>query len=142
MKKIGLTPRQKALIVFICFVFAVLGFMVKLPPVFRHMDKQLHATFYFIAAAFLNVLFAGTKIWKHVTIFIVLYLFGIAIEYAQEFSNKFYHKRIHGRFDPEDIQWNLKGLIAFSLLWILCITVMWIYRRATWKDRGYKSKSL
>ena len=142
MKKNGFTIRQKFLVVFVCFVFAVVGFMVKLPSGFRHMDKELHATFYFLAAAFLNVLFAGTKIARHALIFIALYLFGVAVEYAQEFSNKFYYKRIHGRFDPEDVQWNLKGLIAFSLLWFLCNAVIWCYRKATLKDSGYKSKAL
>lgn len=141
MKKINLTIQQKLLLVFACFVLAVIGFMVKLPSAFRHMDKELHAAFYFLAAAFLNVLFAGTKIVRHAVLFIALYLFGVAIEYAQEYSNKFYHKRIHGRFDPEDIRWNLKGLIAFSMLWLLYAAFTWVYRRATVNSNEYKSNA-
>jgi hypothetical protein len=133
--KIRLKAWQKVLIVLICFAIAVVGFMIKLPSGFRHIDKQLHAAFYFGAAAFLNVLFAGTKLLKHVLIFIVLYLFGMAIEYSQEYSNRFFRRRIHGRFDPEDIQSNLNGLIAFSLLWIVCTIVILIYKKASLKKQ-------
>ncbi len=141
MKKVGLTAWQKALLVVICFAIAVYGFMIKLPSEFRHIDKELHALFYFLAAALLNILFAGTKILRHVIIFITLYLFGMAIEYSQEYSNKFFRKRIHGRFDPEDIQWNLKGLVAFSMLWLLCTAIILISKRATVKQDEYKSKT-
>jgi len=141
MKKVGLTAWQKALLVVICFAIAVYGFMIKLPSEFRHIDKELHALFYFLAAALLNILFAGTKILRHVIIFITLYLFGMAIEYSQEYSNKFFRKRIHGRFDPEDIQWNLKGLVAFSMLWLLCTVIILISKRATVKQDEYKSKT-
>lgn len=140
--KLSLTVRQKVLIAFVCFAIAVIGFMIKLPSGFRHIDRQLHATFYFFAAALLNVLFACTKIIRHVIIFIALYLFGAAIEYGQEYSNKFFRSRIHGRFDPVDIQWNLKGLIAFSLLWLLYMLIVLGYKKATEKRDGYKSESL
>lgn len=126
---------QKVLIVLICFAVAVIGFMIKLPSGFRHIDKQLHAAFYFGAAAFLNVLFAGIKLLRHAAIFILLYLFGMVIEYSQEYSNRFFPRRIHGRFDPEDIQSNLNGLIAFSLLWMLCAIVIIIYKKASLKKQ-------
>jgi len=53
-----------------------------------------------------------------------LFVFGVLIEFAQDFSNKIsvriIGKRIHGRFDPEDIFFNLLGvligLVAFNLL--------------------------
>jgi len=141
MKKIGLAAWLRVFVIFVCFAFAVIGFMIKLPSEFRHIDKELHAMFYFLAAAFFNILFANTKIVRHVIIFITLYLFGMAIEYGQEYSNRFFRRRIHGRFDPEDIQWNLKGLIAFSLLWLLCTVVILVYKRATLKQDGYKSKA-
>ena len=124
--KIGLTLLQRGLIVFACFAVAIVGFMIKLPSGFRHIDKELHAIFYFLAAAFLNIMFANTKLLRHVLIFIVLYLFGLVIEYAQEYSNKFFRTRIHGRFDPEDIESNLKGLIAFSAIWVLYAVVVQI----------------
>jgi hypothetical protein len=53
----------------------------------------------------------------------------MAIEYAQAYSNRFFRKRIHGRFDPEDLEWNLKGLIAFSVLWVLVTVVIRSFRR-------------
>jgi hypothetical protein len=133
--KIDLKPWQKVLIVLICFAVTIVGFMIKLPSGFRHIDKQLHAAFYFGAAAFLNILFAGTKLLRHVVIFVVLYLFGMAIEYSQEYSNRFFRRRIHGRFDPEDIQSNLNGLVAFSLLWIVCTIIILVYKKASLKKQ-------
>lgn len=139
--KIGLTTSQRIFVVIACFAVAVIGFMLKLPSAFRHIDKELHATFYFLAAAFLNILFVKTKLVRHVLLFIALYVFGMAIEYGQAYSNKFFRNRIHGRFDPEDIQWNLKGLIAFSLLWLFCTAVLLIYRKTTLKSNEYQSKA-
>ncbi|GAA4333422.1 hypothetical protein [Flaviaesturariibacter amylovorans] len=115
----GLSTAQRVFLAAACFGIAIIGFMVKLPGAFRHMDKELHAAFYFVAAAFLNVLFARRKLLRHVAIFAVLFAFGMAIEKAQAWSNRFFHTRIHGRFDPEDVQSNLKGLVAFSVLWLL-----------------------
>ena len=102
------------------FAFSVVGFMIKLPRFFHHFDKELHALFYFCATCFLLLLYS--KRW-----FIIptaLFVFGVLIEFAQDFSNKIsvriIGKRIHGRFDPEDIFFNLLGvligLVAFYLL--------------------------
>lgn len=121
---------QKIFIAVFCFSIAIIGFMLKLPSAFRHMDKELHAAFYFIAAAFLNVLFAQTKLVRHAIIFVSLYLFGMMIEYAQAYSNKFFKKRIHGRFDPEDVEWNLKGLIAFSAVWLVITALVLLFRKS------------
>jgi hypothetical protein len=110
--------------------------MIKLPSAFRHFDKELHSAFYFFAAAFLNLLFAQKKITIHLLIFAVLYLFGVSIEYAQEYSNKLFHKRIHGRFDMEDIQSNVKGLIAFSVIWIIYIAPGLIYQKSHGKKQS------
>ncbi|TDO26289.1 hypothetical protein [Sediminibacterium goheungense] len=112
---------------FLAFLFlavSIIGFMVKLPSAFRHYDKELHSLFYFLAAAFLNVLFAKKRFSRHILIFAFLYLLGMSIEYAQEYSNQFFRKRIHGRYDKEDILSNLKGLIAFSVLWIVYVGVV------------------
>lgn len=127
--KIGFTISQRIFIVVAFFAIAVIGFMVKLPSCFRHIDKGLHSGFYFFAAVFLNVLLVKTKFVRHVVIFISLFVFGIAIEYAQAYSNKFFHNKIHGRFDPEDVHWNLKGLVAFSLLWIIGTGLILIYNK-------------
>jgi ABC-type multidrug transport system fused ATPase/permease subunit len=129
--KIHLTAGQKVLVVLACFIVAVVGFMVKLPSAFRHIDKELHAVFYFLAAALLNIFFAGGKIGRHLLIFAVLALFGAAIEFGQEYSNKFFRNRIHGRFDPEDLQWNLKGLLAFSIVWIVYWIVLQGYKKSS-----------
>ncbi len=119
-----LTTIQKILLVFFFFGIAIAGFMVRLPSTFRHHDKVLHAAFYFLAAAFLNLLFARKNTGWHILIFLLLYGMGIAIEYAQEYSNTFLHKKIHGRYDPEDVEWNLKGLLAFSAVWIPVVLMM------------------
>jgi hypothetical protein len=113
---------------------SVVGFMVKLPRTFRHYDKELHAAFYFLAAGFLNVLFANGKFVRHIIIFILLYLFSVSIEFAQEYSNKLLHKQIHGRFDPEDIKYNLRGLIAFSVLWVPYWIALKVYNKLSYKE--------
>lgn len=135
-----LTKPQKVLFLLLFFAVVVFGFMLKLPSAFRHIDKELHAAFYFLAAAVLNLMFAGTKLIRHIIIFVSLYLFGAAIEAAQEYSNRFFRKRIHGRFDPEDLEWNLKGLLAFSILWLLFTMVILLYRKAQLKNNSYRSK--
>ena len=85
--------------------------MVKLPRLFYHFDKELHCIFYFIATIVLTFMFS--KYW--VLIITGLVLFGIIIEFAQEFSNKIslrmYGKIIHGRFDIEDLKFNLVGVV-------------------------------
>ncbi len=93
--------------------------MIKLPPIFRHIDKEMHLLFYFFAAAFLNILYSKRRISIHILIFILLSLFGAAIEIAQSYSNQFFRVKIHGRFDIEDVEANLKGLILFSFFWFI-----------------------
>lgn len=124
----------KAFLVFIFLISSIVGFMVKLPSGFRHFDKELHATFYFLAAGFLNVLFTNGKFTRHILIFVILYVFSISIEYAQEYSNRFFRVRIHGRYDPEDVKYNLRGLIAYSVLWVLYILALTGYNRLTLKE--------
>jgi VanZ family protein len=114
-----LSNYSKAIIIVVCLILSIVGFLVKLPSYFRHIDKELHSLFYFLAAAFLNILFSTKRIANHFAIFISLLLFGIAIEFAQEYSNKLFHTRIHGRFDIEDVAANFKGLLIFSGIWVL-----------------------
>jgi hypothetical protein len=116
--------QSKTIKIFFLLAFvaaSVIGFMVKLPSAFRQIDKELHTLFYFLAAAFLNILFANRNLLWHMVLFIGLFLFGVAIEFAQEYSNTFLHRRIHGRFDIEDVKSNTKGLIAFSGIWIMYV---------------------
>lgn len=125
-----LSPLIKILIALFCFAIAIIGFMIKLPSSFRHYDKELHALFYFLAAAFLNILFAKRNVLIHIVIFVFLYLFGMAIELSQEYSNKVFHNRIHGRYDVEDVAANLKGLIIFSLIWLVYAVIYSIYKKS------------
>ncbi len=114
----------KIAIVVICFIAAVIGFLMKLPSAFKHIDKELHFAFYFLAAAFLNILFNIRNFVNHILVSGLLYLFGIGIEFAQENYNKLFHVHFHGRFDPEDVKANLTGLIAFSILWAIVMLCM------------------
>ena len=132
--RLSLNTGTKIGLVIAFVILSALGFMLKLPSVFRHVDKELHTAFYFLAAAFLNLLFTNQKISMHLLIFIALYLFGVSIEYAQEYSNKLLHVKIHGRYDPEDIEANLKGLVLFSVLWFFYVVISVMYRKT--KERG------
>ncbi len=124
-----LNNSTKIILVVLCLFMSASGFLIKLPSEFRHIDKELHSLFYFLAAAFLNILFANKNLIRHLVILAILYFFGIAIEYGQDYSNKFFHKRIHGRFDPEDVQANLKGLLFFSAVWILYTALLFAYSK-------------
>lgn len=126
---IQLSTTTKILLVLVAFAVAIYGFMLKLPSGFRRHDKELHSAFYFLAAAFLNILFAKRNIIIHAILFVGLYAFGVAIEYAQEYSNKLLHKRIHGRFDIEDVYANTKGLVLFSVLWLVYVVVAFVYKQ-------------
>ena len=129
--KLNLSIWSKLFIAVFCFGIAIVGFMLKLPAAFRGMDKEMHAAFYFLAAAFLNILFAKRNLIIHACIFGFLYLFGYAIELAQEYSNKFFRKRIHGRFDPEDVASNLQGLLYFSAVWIVVVALSLLFRKTS-----------
>ena len=126
--KTGLKLWQKIVLTGVAFSAAIVCLMIKLPSAFRHVDKEMHSLFYFLAAAFLNILFAKRNLLAHAIIFVLLYVFGIAIEYAQQYSNTLLHKKIHGNADPEDIYANLLGLIAFSALWIMYVAIVFVYK--------------
>lgn len=136
--ELKLNNSVKIALVFIWLIASVVGFLVKLPSHFRHYDKELHTAFYFLAAWFLNILFTNGKLTRHILIFALLYFFSISIEYAQEYSNKLLHARIHGRYDPEDVKANLKGLIAYSVVWVFYRLVLTVYNRATLKPATNK----
>jgi hypothetical protein len=111
----------KIIIVITCFILALIGFLIKIPVPLRGNDKLLHTAFYFMAAAFLNFLFKK----RHIIVFVFLALFGVLIEYLQEFSNKLTRTRIHGRFDIEDIYANMKGLLLYSAIAL----VFWVFKK-------------
>jgi hypothetical protein len=124
-----LSHSVKIVIAFVCIAAAVVGFMLKLPSGLRHIDKELHSLFYFAAAAFFNLLFAKRNLLKHGLVFVLLYLFGAGIEKAQEYSNRFFKLRIHGRYDPEDVQANLNGLLAFSVVWCVVVLLLFLFKK-------------
>ncbi len=99
----------------IFFICSVIGFMIRLPKIFEHHDKILHAIFYFFAAITMTLMYPK----KWVMVSVCLTFFGFAIELAQAFSNKISKrligKAIHGKFDITDIKYNLIGLF-FGLL--------------------------
>lgn len=121
---------HKLLITFVAFVIAIAGFMLRLPAMFSGRDREMHTLFYFLAAAFLNILFAKRNILVHALIFVVLYCFGVAIEYAQEYSNTLLHRKIHGNADPEDMHANLQGLIYFSAVWMIYVLLYQLWKFA------------
>jgi hypothetical protein len=101
--------------------------MVKLPAVFHHYDKELHAAFYFMAVIYFGLQFPK----KWLLVLFCLLIFGFGIELAQAFSNKIsiriIGKPIHGRFDIEDIRYNIKGLFWGSLVILLMLKIKGIY---------------
>jgi hypothetical protein len=102
--------QAKPMLLIALLIVSVIGFMVRLPNIFHQMDKELHAIFY--AGSFFLLCMLYPNRWFG--ILVLLGLFGLAIEHAQEYSNKIslrlIGKRIHGRFDPEDIRYNIIGL--------------------------------
>lgn len=117
-----MTGASKIFLLLFLFMASCVGFMWKLPSAFRGHDKFLHAAFYFCAAAFLHFLFRK----RALVILAGLFLFGVAIEWAQEYSNKVTGKRIHGRFDIEDVYANSKGLLLYAGLWLVFVVGKWL----------------
>jgi hypothetical protein len=97
--------------------------MLRLPAFFRGHDKEMHFLFYLLFALFLTLLFAQKKMLNHFLISFFLLLFGIGIECMQEVSNKILNKKIHGRFDPEDVLFNALGLLCASGFWFTYLIV-------------------
>ncbi|QEC68177.1 hypothetical protein FRZ67_13025 [Panacibacter ginsenosidivorans] len=133
---------QKITLTIAFFAIALVGFMVRLPSVFSHSDKEMHTLFYFLAAAFLNILFARRNLLIHAIIFGLLYIFGVGIEYVQQYSNTYLHKKIHGNFDPEDVHANLQGLIYFSAVWLCYAAAMFIWNSIKRKDVAGNTTSI
>ena len=100
-----------------------IGFMIRLPSIFRHHDRELHFLFYLLISIFFNLIYAQKKIINHFIIFFVFLIFGIGIEIFQELSNHLFDKKIHGRFDPVDIFCNVSGLVFASLFWFFYLMV-------------------
>ncbi len=117
-----LTKTEIGLIVTL-LMLSFFGFMLKLPSVFRHHDRELHFLFYLLTAIFFNLIFGKEKLTYLVTIFFSLLIFGIGIEVLQELSNHISTKKIHGNFDPVDVFYNILGLIVATLFWGVSLMV-------------------
>jgi hypothetical protein len=126
--KLKINTAQKIIITLVVLACSVYGFMIKLPAIFRHHDQEMHAAFYFLAAAFFTLLFAGRNFWIHLFILANLAAFGACIEYAQEFSNRLVRHPFHGRYDPEDVKYNIMGLLAFSGIWVIYLLGAWLLK--------------
>jgi hypothetical protein len=124
--KLKISTLQKILITLLVLGCSVVGFMIKLPGMFRHHDKEMHAAFYFMAAAFFTLLFAGRNFWLFLFVEAALAAFGVGIEFAQEYSNRLVRHPFHGRFDPEDVKYNIMGLLAFSAIWVIYLLGAWL----------------
>ena len=114
-----LSTTQKLILISFFFFISILGFMLKLPAVFRGIDQELHFLFYFILAFVINYLFQIKSVAKHLIINVVLFFFGVGIEIAQHISNFFFKVRVHGNFDPADVYSNFKGIFVFSVIWFI-----------------------
>ena len=105
-----MSQRLKFFLLTLLLLCSVIGFMVRLPRLFHHFDKELHFMFYFFSSLVFLLMFP--KRWVYSVLFLLF--FGIGIEYAQEFSNKIsirlIGKAIHGRFDIVDVKYNVLGL--------------------------------
>ncbi len=126
---IKISDRIKYFTVAICLGLSCYGFLIKLPVPFRSIDTELHALFFFIAAAFLNILFKVKKLNNHLLIFGMLFLFSTLIEFTQDYSNTLLHKKIHGNFDPNDLKYNLIGITIFSMFWFMYYLITLIHEK-------------
>ena len=112
---------SKTTLAILLILISTFGFMLKLPSVFRNFDTELHFLFYFCASLVLSLLWKKEKFIFHILISLGLFAFGVAIEIAQDLSNLFFTKKIHGNFDPIDIIYNTLGLIFASVFWVAYI---------------------
>lgn len=108
---------------------AAVGFMMKLPAPFRKIDKEMHALFYGAAVLGINLFLLNKNIFIHLLISGFLFAFSYTIEHAQAYSNRFFKRRIHGNFDPEDIEANISGLLYGSIIWVIVVIVYYIFKK-------------
>ena len=110
---------NKSIFIILFFACSLIGFMVRLPFIFHSCDKLLHSLFYFAAAIFINILYP--KRWYVTSM--GLTIFGIGIEFLQEYSNKLSlrisGKVVHGNFDIQDVKYNTIGLVIGTLCFFI-----------------------
>jgi thiamine pyrophosphokinase len=110
------------------FLAVTMGFMIKLPSIFGRYDKVMHFIFYFYTSFFINLLYAKNRLINYLMAIIFLTSFGFFIEYFQEYSNHFFNKKIHGRFDIQDIKYNLLGIFLFTTIWVFNYIFIILFR--------------
>lgn len=105
-------------ILFILF-FVTVGFMIKLPRIFNSYDKILHFLFYFYSISLISLIYVKNRMMPFLVLVFTMAAFGLVIEIFQEYSNRFFAKRIHGDFDIEDVKYNCMGLMLYSSIWFI-----------------------
>ena len=118
MKETISTSTLGKVTVAIIILIIITGFMIKLPRSFRNYDKELHTLFYFYVSFGFNLIYAKDRGFYFLLGVFGLIAFGVGIELAQEASNQFFRKKIHGNFDIKDIQYNLLGIGLYSTIFI------------------------
>lgn len=99
-------------------IIIFVGFMIKLPKPFVRYDKELHLAFYFLLMFFLFFQWSKWSFKKTVLSGLMSSGFGFFIEKSQAFSNRFFTRKIHGRFDWDDILANTTGILLFFVVWL------------------------
>jgi hypothetical protein len=133
-----LTKSEIGLLLTLLILF-FFGFMIKLPSIFRHHDRELHFLFYLLNAIFFNLILGKEKLTNLIIIFFSLLFFGIGIEVLQELSNHISTKKIHGNFDPVDVFYNVMGLIVATLFWGVSLMLKKILTKLN--DSGNENKN-
>jgi hypothetical protein len=111
-------PKNKSRYYLIMTLIIIIGFMIKLPKSLHRFDKELHLAFYFFSMLFIWWTWSKWSFKKNILSGIALSGFGFFIEAFQQYSNRFFKKRIHGDFDWEDILANTSGILLFLFCWL------------------------
>ncbi|MEO5943374.1 MAG: hypothetical protein ABIP30_10660 [Ferruginibacter sp.] len=105
----------KLVVIIFLLICSIIGFLIKIPRPLQGHDKFLHFTFFIGACLFLNLLIKN----RLIIITILLFIFGYAMEYGQQLTNKYFHVKWHGRFDMEDVKMNGYGVLAGFVIVLL-----------------------
>lgn len=131
--------KSEIVLILILLTLSFFGFIIKLPAVFRHHDREMHFLFYLLTVIFFYLIFGKNRMANYIIIFLLLLIFGTVIEVMQELSNHLSPKKIHGDFDPKDVFYNLLGLIVASFFWGISLTVRNIINNLNNIENGNKN---
>jgi hypothetical protein len=119
--------KNKNLYYLILSLVVLVGFMIKLPRPLHKFDKELHLAFYFFSMLFLWWTWGKWSFNKILLCGMALSAFGFFIEAFQQYSNRFFKKRIHGNFDWEDILANTTGIFLFLFCWLIVKAIRYFF---------------